>query len=77
MTQLSSWWKVNNIEAYVNPAQCRTIYVVAGGGQYHIEVDTNVGSGQVAEVLEGDWPTQAEAEAAMKRLVQGIDPADY
>jgi hypothetical protein len=75
---MTSWWKVYGLNAYVNPAQCRTIYVTNfGTNDYRIQVDTNAGSVNTSETLEGVFSTAAAAEAAVARLVQGIDPSTF
>lgn len=75
---MTSWWKVAGLNAYINPAQINTIYAVpAGGGLYKIDVDQSRGSSYASESLEGTWATQAEAEDAIQRLVQGIDPSTF
>lgn len=75
---MSSWWKVVGINAYVNPAQVNSIYSMpAGGGNYKIDVDMSRGSAYASDTLEGTWATQAEADDAIRRLVQGIDPSTF
>ncbi len=77
---MASWWKVRNLNAYLNPATCRSIYATNfGANDYRIQVDSPnpSGAGQVTETLEGTFTTQAAAEAALKRLVQGIDPSTF
>lgn len=73
-----SWWKLSGINAYINPAQVLTIYSMAsGGGSYHLDVDHNSGGSLVSQTLEGTFASQALADAALKRLVQGIDPSTF
>lgn len=75
---MSSWWKLVGLNAYINPAQVLTIYSSSsGGGNYHIDVDHNSGGSLVSQTLDGTFASQALADAALKRLVQGIDPSTF
>ena len=75
---MANWWKTDS-GSFINVEHAAGMYVFQKSGSWVIRVHlpvVSLTSGAPAEAdLAGTYSTQAEAEDAMARLVNGFDPS--
>jgi hypothetical protein len=68
-------WVISSAGNLVNLDQVQTLLIVQNGATWHVDA-ADVDGTNIARLV-GDWSTKADAAAAARRLVDGVDLATY
>lgn len=71
-------WVETDTGDYVNvSALASKVLATGGGGSWSLQLKTTEGSGVTTYNLAGTWASQADAQDAARKLLDGIDPSTY
>lgn len=67
-------WAKTSSGNYTNLDHCLVLEVVGSGSAFAIQATATNGA---QPILAGTWPAAADAQEAMRELVDGVDSATY